>query len=68
MLFPTVDLMMELQETLGPDEGEFNAVSAFGKFCCHFVQWTRPATFIQKIMNSTVMCLLPEQTGEVDKG
>lgn len=56
-----VDLMMELQGTLEPD----NAVSAFGKFSFYFLQWTRPAISIQKIMNSTIMCLSPEQIGEV---
>ena len=29
-------------------------------------QWTKPATFILKIMNSTVMSLSLEQTGELD--
>ena len=48
-------------------EPEFVAVSAFGKFCFHFLQWTESATFIRKIMNSTVMCLSPEQIGEMDK-
>ena len=56
-----VDLMMELQGTLEPD----NAVSAFGKISFYFLQWTRPATSIQKITNSTIMCSLPEQIGEV---
>lgn len=45
-------------------EPEFR--SAFGKFCFHLLQWTAPATFIQKIMNSTVMCLSPEPTGKID--
>ena len=29
-------------------------------------QWMKPATFIHKIMNSTVMFLSLEQTGELD--
>ena len=29
-------------------------------------QWMKPATFIHKIMNSTLMSLSLEQTGELD--
>lgn len=47
-------------------ELEFVEVSAFGIFCSHFLQWTRPTSFIHKTMNSTAMCLLPEQTGHFE--
>ena len=30
------------------------------------LQWTKPASFIHKIMNSTIMSLSLEQTGELD--
>ena len=30
------------------------------------LQWTKPASFIHKIMNSTVMSLSLEQTGKLD--
>ena len=44
-------------------------ISAFGKSCsCYSYiqsQWTKAATFIHKIMNSTLMSLSLEQTGEI---
>lgn len=49
----------------------FGVVSAFGKSCsCYSVavqsQWTKPASFIHKIMNSTIMSLSLGQIGRLE--